>query len=482
MKLLKMKYLFFIIFMLGWVPFHYAGAAPSFVPARIVKKARIPYPKKAEMQGKQGVTWVKVKVGINGKPLKVLVVTSSGSKLLDKRAEEIAAKSLYKPEMKQGVPAASWLLYSIHSRLPKAVQQALNQIQTLKEKIAHSPDKWRLYNKLAMFYMAQSNWSKAEETYQIALKKWSNNPALAAGLARVDLDKGERIKAIPDLERAVKLNPTDPTFPPILADLLVSAHHFNQALPVLEKAHLLNPKNVYMLQDLGYVYYQKHEYLKSASAYRKALVLKPDDPSLEVNLGNALLSAGKFKECIPLFIQAIKLEPENPNLLYSLGVSYFYENKPQEARDSFRKAVLAMKVQHAPSGNLATVYLELGIIDFQLKDQKEGVHYLSRAYRLDPENPLYIKALAKGYYNTKQYKKAYSLFQKIVKIQPQNAKTYELMGSIDSVEHHWNQAEKNWKLALKFYRKEKNKVKIKKIQKTLNRLKRLLKEKQSQGD
>ncbi len=293
---------------------------------------------------------------------------------------------------------------------------------------------------------------------------------------------GEKVQAVPDLERAVKLNPKDLTFPPILADILVGSNHLNQALPILKKAHLLEPKNVYMLQDLGYVYYQKHLYLKSADAYRKALALKPDDPALEVNLGNALLNAGKFKESIPLFQNALKLEPENPNLLYSLGVSYFYENNLKKARSVFKKTVLAMKVQHAPSDNLATVYLELGIIDFRLKDDKNGLNFLSRAYHLSPGNPLYISSLAKGYYNTKHYKKAYPLFLTIAKMQPQNAQTFELLGSIDSVEKRWNQADSDWKKALKLYQEQHNTEKVKKIGKTLSRLERLLKERSSQNN
>jgi hypothetical protein len=67
-------------------------------------------------------------------------------------------------------------------------------------------------------------------------------------------------------------------------------------------------------------------------------------------------------------------------------------------------------------------------------------------------------------------------------MQPQNAQTFELLGSIDSVEKRWNQADSDWKKALKLYQEQHNTEKVKKIGKTLSRLERLLKERSSQNN
>jgi len=96
------------------------GPPPDFVPydkePQIVKRVNPVYPEIARKAGLEGTVWVKIWVGKDGKPQKV-VIQKSASEIFDQAAIDAANQYLFTPAMIQNKPVDVWVSIPFHFRL-----------------------------------------------------------------------------------------------------------------------------------------------------------------------------------------------------------------------------------------------------------------------------------------------------------------------------------------------------------------------------
>jgi len=148
------------------------------------------------------------------------------------------------------------------------------------------------------------------------------------------------------------------------------------------------------------------------------------------NLGEAYYKQGNYTEALRQFLKAEKLYPEDPILHNDLGLAYRSKGKPDLAIKHFKKA-LDLKSDYAPArNNLGTAYMDKKEWDTaieQFKEVTENILYATPQY---PLSNLGLAYYNKGAYDiaVKYYQEALDLEPRFFKALVGLGRTYIAMG------------------------------------------------------
>ena len=233
-------------------------------------------------------------------------------------------------------------------------------VPPLKQALELSPDLRPAHQLLGYALLAQGYAAQAIPHLERAQDE--------AALGIAQLEAGQLLKAVENLEAALAKRPNDP-------DLL---YYFGRASGLLSKqsidnltatypdsarAHQAMGENYYVLRqmpqaerefqeairlrpdipkihlELGLVYAGSSEWSKAEEAFRAETKLQPGNAEAAYRLGNALLQQGKSREARTELTRSDRLEPEMPETLYSLGKAASLEGDSAAAEKAWRKVV-----------------------------------------------------------------------------------------------------------------------------------------------
>ncbi len=157
---------------------------------------------------------------------------------------------------------------------------------------------------------------------------------------------------------------------------------------MLTRSVAMNPRNTRLLYSLGLLSAQEGRFNEAESHFRKILATEPQNQKARIALGKALCDQGRCLEGVneyekiteagnlkELLTQNLKLtygilieeqnnlirqQPGNARLHYLLGIYYAKNDKPQEAAESFKKAVELEPSFKNGLFNLASTYEAMG--------------------------------------------------------------------------------------------------------------------------
>jgi protein TonB len=92
-------------------------AFPTWVRADIRDRTEIEYPRASKILDEQGVVMLSVRIGIDGRPLEIIICASSGHRRLDQAALDAVAHWRFRPVTRDGVPIEAWTRLPIAFRL-----------------------------------------------------------------------------------------------------------------------------------------------------------------------------------------------------------------------------------------------------------------------------------------------------------------------------------------------------------------------------
>lgn len=115
---------------------------------------------------------------------------------------------------------------------------------------------------------------------------------------------------------------------------------FDKARRDLEKALKLSPSNPYILNYLGYSLADRGRDLEQALEYiQKAVQLAPDDGYIADSLGWVLYRMGHIERAIPHLEKAVELLPYDAIVNDHLGDAYWLAGRKNEARYQWKRAL-----------------------------------------------------------------------------------------------------------------------------------------------
>ncbi len=166
-----------------------------------------------------------------------------------------------------------------------------------------------------------------------------------ADLARRSGDREAAADAYERLEAALDQDKSDhPLRSSLLlarAELKLQAGEWDAAEPLIERAVALQPDDPTVLNFAGYSALERRKDVKQSLARIEAAWAKaPQNASITDSLGWAYLLTGRTDDAVELLERAQRGEPDNPVIVEHLGDAYWQAGRKFQARYSWRAAAL----------------------------------------------------------------------------------------------------------------------------------------------
>jgi len=142
-----------------------------------------------------------------------------------------------------------------------------------------------------------------------------------------------------------------------------------------------------------------------------------------MNEGSLALRAGDSSLAMDLLLKAEKEDPENPYVRYNLGIAYLGKDLVDKAEHQFKEAI-RLKSDYSEAYNyLGRIYLYRGQTDAAIQCFQKA---LSNVRYNNPEKAYYN--LGEAYMIRKEYGKAADQLERAIKLVPDYAPAYALLG------------------------------------------------------
>jgi len=130
--------------------------------------------------------------------------------------------------------------------------------------------------------------------------------------------------------------------------------------------------------------------------------------NVELSEGSQFLQQGNFKSAQESYKQTLEQEPENLEAIYGLGIICQYEEKYEDAKNYFERALSFY-------GENGAVLNSYGVVAANLGDNESARDSFEKAVQIDPDFLDAKKNLAEIYIATKEYDKGIGTYQEILK-------------------------------------------------------------------
>ncbi len=233
------------------------------------------------------------------------------------------------------------------------------------------------------------------------------------------------------LERAATQHPEDPEAYLMLADLAFQGQRTTEALSLFEYATPLAEKftennkrkrnfNIRILAGRAAVAERRQQWDVASSLLQQWLAIDPDNAMAHTRMGIVHFRLDKATETLAEFSKAREINPDVPHPFVSLGKLFSSNGNDVEARKSFEKAYNEDK----SDAKVAQAFAEWLIQQGELGKAQEIASSL-RQQVPDSINALLLDGVVA--YMQKQSDRAEQTLQKVLSLDPRNARATDLM-------------------------------------------------------
>lgn len=179
----------------------------------------------------------------------------------------------------------------------------------------------------------------------------------------------------------------------------------DEAIRNLNQAIALDETHYKSYNLLGLAYLKKGKLEEAAKAYKKCLKFRPQMAEAHFRLGYIYEQKGSLDEAITEYKRAYTLD-KNPQASMNIAEIYFKQEKLKQALEYAQKSL-----QEKSS---AGAYNLQGVLFNKLGKYLEAIESFQKAIEINPKNNFIKVNLGIAYFNNENYKKAQTLFKKIL--------------------------------------------------------------------
>eukprot|EP01017_Pseudomicrothorax_dubius_P047123 TRINITY_DN840_c0_g3_i1.p1 TRINITY_DN840_c0_g3~~TRINITY_DN840_c0_g3_i1.p1 ORF type:complete len:834 (+),score=244.39 TRINITY_DN840_c0_g3_i1:830-3331(+) len=235
----------------------------------------------------------------------------------------------------------------------------------------------------------------------------------------------------------------------------------------LRKAFILDDRNPYIGYLLAEHYFYKEDITKAAKIVNKALQIYAQAPHIqqtdkkkkvEVKLDSMELKAKllylsgsiyhiqkDIKEAMNLYDQALQINPNMVEALFKTGQIYIQNRDFKKALETFDQIL-----KHVPESETFETYRYLGYLYFKVKNFHEGLRYLSKARKADPNDTSVLIELSNLHESNNNFEEALTCYKDALhlfesnpsSIQPELffnlASLHQKKGEMDEAKHFYD--------------------------------------------
>lgn len=175
----------------------------------------------------------------------------------------------------------------------------------------------------------------------------------------------------------------------------------------------------------GNDFFRKNQHSKAAEVYQKAIGNEPNCPLAYFNLGQAQRLLNQFDLAIGSLERAVNLNyPDKAANYLALAAVYWSKVSTTNSRDVLTKAltnaVNAIKI----NDKLIDAWMIIASANRNLGDTPAELNAWEQVVRLEPNNFIAKREKALAHYRLKEYDRAITEFEQLLKLDPRNLNNY----------------------------------------------------------
>jgi len=182
--------------------------------------------------------------------------------------------------------------------------------------------------------------------------------------------------------------------------------------------------NIYSF--LSKAYLNNKKYSQAIEVYVKSLKIDDKDDWYYLLIGNAYFLQNDYNNALINYKTAVNFNSQRLEAYNNMGTIYTYSKKY-----NYSKAIEcydnSLKIK--PSAN---IYIDRGIVSFQLKEYGKAIEFYHKAIKLNPYNERIYIELGNLYRDKKKpnYQKALDFYREAIEVNPNNEEIYNHMGIV----------------------------------------------------
>lgn len=303
-------------------------------------------------------------------------------------------------------------------------------IDVLKDAIKANPKNAEPYQQLAFIYTRYLK--RTDQAIDYANRAIALNPGDVDGyqrLVEIELAAGQERRALEALDRALKVQSTDPNFWIRLGKLYVAILFKSDSQPKPDELKKTNEifkraaENAGdapdILKDIADYYAASQQMKEAIPLYLRVLELQPDDANAREKLATGFVLTNQRDKAVEMLEQIIKEHPEKyqpydllAQVLDEEARSLQRANRIEEAKAKFAKVAANYEQSLLINPNHAGTYVRLAeLLLGALRDPDRAVKLLGDARRRFPGAPEVVYYLAIAQREAKQSQQAVATFE-----------------------------------------------------------------------
>ena len=266
----------------------------------------------------------------------------------------------------------------------------------------------------AVRYLYLSNFSRAEDLFNQALRQLPGELDIQIGLGILHEYSGEDEKGAAAFRRALELDPNNVRARVSLGVAYAMSGEYQSALEEYVRAKAIDPSIENPHERLGRDYYLDGMIEEAASEFGRAMAEEPDEPAAYFYQMDCLNRLGRIDEALDLY-ETIKQRFGNEPELTSGFYEYFHMRR--EAKAALE--TLASRNPNDPDlrVRLSNLHREAGQLDL-------AIAAAEAANKLDPENAETFGLLGSLYFERGDYHRAIEACRMATQINPYDQAAY----------------------------------------------------------
>ena len=208
-------------------------------------------------------------------------------------------------------------------------------------------------------FLGERNFTGALIELTEAEKLDPDNPELLYNLGLAYVGKKRPDLALKHFQQAIELKPDYSIARNDLARAFMELKRWDEAIQQLKivKDDIFYANSEYAAINLGLAYLGKGELTKAFDELSALAASNPGNPVIRVSLGRVFFSMDKTEQAVTEYQKALQIFKDYGAAYYYLGLAQLKQNKPDEARKSFKEVLRILP--ESDLGRLSVGYLEL---------------------------------------------------------------------------------------------------------------------------
>ena len=166
-----------------------------------------------------------------------------------------------------------------------------------------------------------------------------------------------------------------------------------------------------------------------------------------LSYGSVFFQRGYLEQAEASFQLALRDDPTGAEALYGLGSVYLKQDKPNEARESFERAI---KLRASYPDTLPNAWNNLGLLATREGRIVEAIRHFQQALELSPDHLIALQNLGNAYRQQKRWEEARKTLERALAVSPQDPEANYSLGMVFAQINDTDHAYEYLQRALKF--------------------------------